>query len=47
MLHYPDVPIPEAAIKREELIIETIQEYDNAEAERARKKAKTIKDLAE
>ena len=42
MLHYPDVPMPEAAIKREELI-EMIQEYDNADEERAKKKAKASK----
>ena len=30
MLHYPDVPMPEAAIERDELI-EMIQEYDNAD----------------
>ena len=35
-------PMPAAAITREELI-EMIQEYDNAEAERAKKKAKTSK----
>ena len=42
MLHYPDVPMPEAAIKRDELI-EMIQEYDNADDERAKKRAKTSK----
>ena len=42
MLHYPDVPMPEAAIKRDELI-EMIQEYDNADEERAKKRAKASK----
>ena len=42
MLHYPDVPMPEAAIERDELI-EMIQEYDNADDERAKKRAKTSK----
>ena len=42
MLYYPDVPMPAAVISRDELI-EMIQEYDNAEAERAKKKAKTSK----
>ena len=39
MLHYPDVPMPESAIKRDELI-EMIMEYDNADEERAKKRAK-------
>ena len=34
--------MPEAAIKRDELI-EMIQEYDNADEERAKKRAKTAK----
>ena len=42
MLHYPDVPMPEAAIKRDELI-EMIQEYNNADEERAKKRAKASK----
>ena len=42
MLHYPDVPMPEAAIKRDELI-EMIQEYDNADDERAKKRAQASK----
>ena len=42
MLHYPEVPMPKAAIKREELI-EMIQEYDNADEERAKKRAKASK----
>ena len=42
MLYYPDVPMPTAAISRDELI-EMIQEYDNAEAERAKKKTKASK----
>ena len=42
MLHYPDVPMPEAAIERDELI-EMIQEYDNADDERAKKRAKASK----
>ena len=42
MLHYPDVPMPEAAIKRDELI-EMIQEYDNVDEERAKKRAKASK----
>ena len=42
MLYYPDVPMPAAAISRDDLI-EMIQEYDNAEAERAKKKAKSSK----
>ena len=37
-----DVPMPEAAIKRDELI-EMIQEYDNADEERAKKRAKASK----
>ena len=43
MLYYPDVPTPAAAISRDELIEKMIQGYDNAEAERAKKKAKTSK----
>ena len=39
MLHYPEVPMPESAIKRDEMI----QEYDNADEERAKKRAKTAK----
>ena len=42
MLHYPELAMPEAAIKRDELI-EIIQEYDNADEERAKKRAKTAK----
>ena len=42
MLHYPDVPMPDAAIKRDELI-EMIQEYNNADEERAKKRAKASK----
>ena len=42
MLHYPDVPMPESAIKRDELI-EMIMEYDNADEERAKKRAKASK----
>ena len=42
MLHYPEVPMPEAAIKRDGLI-EMIMEYDNADEERAKKRAKTPK----
>ena len=37
MLFYPDVPMPAAAISRDELI-EMIQEYDNAEAERVKRR---------
>ena len=42
MLHYPELAMPEAAIKRDELI-EMIQEYDNADEQRAKKRAKTAK----
>ena len=42
MLHYPELPMPEAAIKRHELI-EMIMEYDNADEERAKKRAKASK----
>ena len=42
MLHYPEVPMPESATKRDELI-EMIQEYDNADEERPKKRAKASK----
>ena len=42
MLYYPDLPMPESAISREELV-EMISEYDKAEEVRNTKKRKASK----